>query len=57
MKSVKIYANYHGKTIDRTAYSQQQAYIIMDRLQMDGCLNIRCDFKKLDDLPKGAMLI
>lgn len=57
MKSVKIYADYKGRVIDRTAYSQQQAVIIMNQLEKDGCINVRCDFGKLDALPKGAMIL
>lgn len=57
MKSVKIHACHKGEFMERTAFSQQQAMIIINQMHRDGCTDIRCDFNQLDALPKGRMIL
>lgn len=40
MKTYRITAKYNGELIIRTAYSDRQAWIIIDQLSREGCTDI-----------------
>lgn len=55
--SVEIKGNLRGFVeVTRKAFTQSQAYLIIEQLKRDGAQYIRYDFDRMDKLPKGVNL-
>lgn len=54
MKKVKIYGDLNGEVVERTAYSQRMAMLVIQQMHKDHCSSIRYSFADMDALPKGG---
>lgn len=55
-KFAEIKGDFNGEVLTRKAFTQSQAYLIIEQLKRDGVRNIRCDFNAMDKLPNGVNL-